>query len=49
MTALGHTHSIPWHISEALKGVLSGKSIEEEQYMFLKWLGMQSEWFVFFK
>jgi hypothetical protein len=32
-----------WHISEALKDVLSGKSIEEDQDMFFKWLGMQSE------
>ena len=35
-----------WHIFDTLKDVLSGKSIEEEQDVFLKWLGMQSEVFV---
>ena len=35
-----------WHIFEALKDALSGKSIVEEQDVFLKWLGMQSEDFI---
>lgn len=35
-----------WHIFEALKDVISGKSIEEEQDVFLKWLGLQSEDFI---
>jgi len=36
----------PWHIFEALEVVLSGKSIKEEQDVFLKSLGMQSEDFI---
>jgi hypothetical protein len=36
-----------WHIFEALKDVHSGKSNEEEQDMFIKWLRMQSEDFIF--
>jgi hypothetical protein len=36
-----------WHIFEALKDILSGKAIEEEQYVFLQWLDVQSEDFIF--
>jgi len=35
-----------WYIFEALEDVLSGKSNEEEQDVFLKWLGMHSEDFI---
>jgi hypothetical protein len=34
-----------WHIFEALKDVLSGKSIEEQD-VFLRRLGMESEGFI---